>query len=48
MIRDLPVRELTMGRHQIELNAADIPSGIYLIKVETNQGRLTKRFIIAH
>jgi len=37
----------TAGRHEVFWNCAEIPSGVYLYRLETNVGWLTKRLLIS-
>ncbi|MCX7022266.1 MAG: FG-GAP-like repeat-containing protein [bacterium] len=38
--------ELTAGRHEVSWNCAEIPSGVYLYRLETSAGSLTNRLVI--
>jgi hypothetical protein len=38
--------ELTAGRHEVTWSCADVPSGVYLYKLETDAGSLTGRCVI--
>ncbi|OGD71522.1 MAG: hypothetical protein A2Y64_03535 [Candidatus Coatesbacteria bacterium RBG_13_66_14] len=38
--------ELTAGRHEISWSCAEIPSGVYLVRLETSEGSLTNRLVI--
>ncbi|MCX7020673.1 MAG: T9SS type A sorting domain-containing protein [bacterium] len=39
--------ELTAGRHETSWNCAEIPSGVYLYRLETVAGSLTQRLVIS-
>ena len=39
--------ELTAGRHEASWNCAEIPSGVYLYRLETNSGSLTQRLVVS-
>ncbi|MGD8780117.1 MAG: T9SS type A sorting domain-containing protein, partial [Ignavibacteria bacterium] len=36
----------TAGTHSVEFNASHLPSGVYLYKIETSQGMLTKKMLL--
>jgi flagellar hook assembly protein FlgD len=36
----------TAGTHKVEFNASHLPSGVYLYKIETSQGMLTKKMLL--
>jgi hypothetical protein len=38
--------ELTAGRHEVTWNCAEVPSGVYLYKLETDAGSLTRRCVV--
>jgi len=38
--------DLTAGRHEVFWNCAEIPSGVYLYRLETSAGSLTNRLVI--
>ncbi|MCX7020894.1 MAG: T9SS type A sorting domain-containing protein, partial [bacterium] len=38
--------ELTAGRHEVAWSCAEIPSGVYLYRLETAAGSLTNRLVI--
>jgi hypothetical protein len=35
------------GRHEVSWNCGDIPSGVYLYRLETNAGSLTRRLVVS-
>jgi len=37
----------TAGRHEISWNCTEIPSGVYLYRLETSAGTLTKRLVVS-
>jgi hypothetical protein len=37
----------TAGRHEVSWNCGNIPSGVYLYRLETNTGSLTKRLVVS-
>ena len=37
----------TAGRHEVAWNCAEIPSGVYLYRLETTAGSLTRRLVIS-
>ena len=39
--------DLTAGRHEVSWNCAEIPSGVYLYRLETNVGSLTRRLVVS-
>ncbi|HUT97736.1 MAG TPA: T9SS type A sorting domain-containing protein [bacterium] len=39
--------ELTAGRHEVSWNCAEIPSGVYLYRLETSAGSLTRRLVVS-
>ncbi len=39
--------ELAAGRHEVSWNCAEIPSGVYLYRLETSSGSLTQRLVIS-
>ncbi|MCX7021838.1 MAG: T9SS type A sorting domain-containing protein [bacterium] len=39
--------ELTAGRHEVAWSCADVPSGVYLYRLETNAGSLTQRLVVS-
>jgi len=39
--------ELTAGRHEVAWDCAGIPSGVYLYRLETNSGSLTRRLVVS-
>jgi len=39
--------ELTAGRHETTWNCGDVPSGVYLYRLETTAGSLTQRLVIS-
>ncbi|MCX7021676.1 MAG: T9SS type A sorting domain-containing protein [bacterium] len=39
--------ELTAGRHEVAWSCADVPSGVYLYRLETSAGSLTRRLVVS-
>jgi hypothetical protein len=39
--------ELTAGRHEVTWSCADVPSGVYLYRLETAAGSLTQRLVVS-
>jgi hypothetical protein len=39
--------ELTAGRHEVSWNCTEIPSGVYLYRLETNARSLTRRLVVS-
>jgi hypothetical protein len=39
--------ELTAGRHEASWNCAETPSGVYLYRLETSAGSLTRRLVVS-
>ncbi|OGD71503.1 MAG: hypothetical protein A2Y64_03425 [Candidatus Coatesbacteria bacterium RBG_13_66_14] len=39
--------ELTTGRHEASWNCAEVPSGVYLYRLETTAGSLTRRLVVS-
>ena len=39
--------ELTAGRHEVSWSCADVESGVYLYRLETDSGSMTKRLVIS-
>jgi hypothetical protein len=39
--------EMTAGRHEVAWNCADVPSGVYLYRLETTAGALTRRLVVS-
>ncbi|HUT99698.1 MAG TPA: T9SS type A sorting domain-containing protein [bacterium] len=39
--------ELTAGRHEVSWSCGDMPSGVYLYRLETSAGSLTERLVIS-
>jgi hypothetical protein len=46
-IASLVNAELTAGRHEATWNCAEIPSGVYLYRLETGAGALTQRLVVS-
>jgi len=38
---------LTAGRHEVSWNCVEIPSGVYLYRLETAAGSLTRRLVVS-
>lgn len=45
-IQTLVNKNFTAGKHQFEFNAVNLPSGIYLYKLQTNEAVLTKKMML--
>ncbi|MCX7022195.1 MAG: T9SS type A sorting domain-containing protein, partial [bacterium] len=39
--------ELTAGRHEATWNCGEVPSGVYLYRLETAAGSLTQRLVVS-
>jgi hypothetical protein len=39
--------ELTAGRHEVTWSCAEVPSGVYLYRLETGAGSLTQRLVVS-
>jgi len=39
--------ELTAGRHEVSWSCGDMPSGVYLYRLETSAGSLTQRLVVS-
>ena len=39
--------DLAAGRHEVSWSCADVGSGVYLYRLETNSGSITRRLVVA-
>jgi spore coat protein A, manganese oxidase len=47
LVRHVPARQLPAGQHQLEINGADMQTGMYVFEVEVNDKRYRSKVVLA-